>query len=97
MRLAIIAATVCCAIATIIRPQDFGGIGDGVHNDTAAMHAAVADCQSHGGCDLKIDQDLTFLTGPISLSSNTRIIVAGAILAAPIEQVVIIFYQVHVC
>ena len=96
MRLLIIAATISCAVATVIRPQDFGGIGDGVHNDTIAMRAAIAGCESHGGCDFKVDKGLTFLTGPISLPSNTRLIVAGTLLAAPIEQVVTISVHTHI-
>ena len=88
VKLLLIAAMMSSAVATIIRPQDFGGIGDGVHNDTVAMRTAVAACSAHGGCDLEINQGFIFLTGPISLPSNSRIIVAGTLLAAPIQQVV---------
>ena len=84
----LVAAMTTSAVATVIRPQDFGGIGDGVHNDTVAMRKAVAACSAHGGCVLEINQGLVFLTGPISLPSNSRIMVAGTLLAAPIQQVI---------
>ena len=84
----LIATMMTSTVATIIRPQDFGGIGDGVHNDTVAMRTAVAACRAHGGCDLEINQGFIFLTGPVLLPSNSRIIVAGTLLAAPIQQVI---------
>jgi polygalacturonase len=74
--------------STTVRPQDFGAVGDGMHNDTTAVREAFAKCAALGGCDLIID-DGVFLTGPVQVSSgNTRLIFGGngTLLAAPRDQ-----------
>ena len=42
-----------------VRPQDFGAVGDGVHNDTDAVRAAVGHCASVGGCDLVFENGVS--------------------------------------
>jgi polygalacturonase len=68
-----------------VYPQSFGAVGDGVHNDTGAVRAAVAHCAGlgEGGCDLVFTNG-TFLTGPFTVpGSNSRLFVdAGATVAA---------------
>ena len=79
---------VCALLAQgwpVVRPQDFGAVGDGVHDDTAAMNASIAHCRSAGGCDIVLDGGV-FLTGPLTLPSpHARIYISanGTLRAAP--------------
>jgi polygalacturonase len=80
------------AAAAVFRPQAYGAKGDGKHNDTAAVLAAVAACEAcavagQGGCSLLFEGG-SFLTGPIVLPSHSTITVAAGatLMAAPMGQ-----------
>ena len=66
----------------VVRPQDFGAVGDGKHNDTDALLRSVAACSSSsagGSCDLVIANG-TFLTGPMDFTGvapQTRLVLDG--------------------
>ena len=69
-----------------LRPQDFGAIGNGTHDDTAAMLATLNACIKLNGCDLIIDSNYTFLTGPLTLPTNIDLELNGRILALPMHE-----------
>jgi polygalacturonase len=57
---------------------DYGGVGDGVTDNTAAFAAAIAACANGGGGRVVVPAG-TFFTGPIELTSNINLYVsAGA-------------------
>ena len=60
----------------------FGGVGDGVHDDTQAVRSAVAAVQNHGYGHVIFDAGKTFLTGAFNLTSNTYLDIQGTILAS---------------
>lgn len=73
------------------RPQTFGALADGKHNDTAAVVAAAAACSVSAargdGCSLLFSGG-AFLTGPFVLPSHSVVTVAkgATLLAVPMEQ-----------
>ncbi len=53
----------------------YGGVGDGTTDNTAAFAKAIADCASRGGGRV-VTPAGTFFTGPIELKSNINLYVA---------------------
>lgn len=50
--------------------DDFGAVGDGVTNDTAAVEAAQAALIAQGGGELLFTRDKTYLFGPVEMASG---------------------------
>ena len=55
----------------------FSAIGDGIHDDTAAIRSALAQCDS-----VLLPKRRAFLTAPLNLSSNQVLVVDGTLLAS---------------
>lgn len=64
---------------------DYGAVGDGSHNDAAAIQAAIDACTSSGGGRVLVPAGRTFLTGLIEIKSNVELhLEAGStILSSP--------------
>jgi len=78
-------STVPAILSRIVEPtfQNFdcdithyGGVGDGVTDNTAAFAAAITDCVRGGGGRVVVPAG-TFFTGPIELQSNINLYVAS--------------------
>ena len=61
----------------------YGGVGDGVTDNTAAFASAIADCVSKGGgrvvAPLGDAASTTYFTGPIELKSNINLYVPAGV------------------
>jgi polygalacturonase len=79
------------AIAARVRPPrfpdrefpvtDYGAVGDGTADCTAAIRAAIEDCAAHGGGHVTVPEG-TYATGPVRLRSGVDLhLRAGATLA----------------
>ena len=55
----------------------FGAVGDGKHDDTRAIRAALAQCDS-----VRLPDGKAFLTGPLNLTSDQMLVVDGTLLAS---------------
>lgn len=80
---------VSCAGSYVVTPQQFGAVGDGVHDDTAAIQAAVDYCfgpanNPHSAANAHKNQPLYFpsgvysITSPIVFTSVHGGVIAGA-------------------
>ncbi|HQO35159.1 MAG TPA: glycosyl hydrolase family 28 protein, partial [bacterium] len=66
--------------------RDFGAQGDGTHNDTAAVQAAIDSCAAMGGGMVRFSAG-TYLCGSLHLTSRVSLFLdAGAVLKASPEQ-----------
>lgn len=62
---------------------DFGALGDGLHNDSTSIQAAIDTCHSIGGGRVVLPKDHIFISGTIVLKSNVDFhIEEGAVLMA---------------
>src|SRR5262245_48140035 len=52
--------------------RTFGAVGNGTTDDSAAIKKAIAACEAAGGGTVNVPAG-TYLTGPISLSSNMNL------------------------
>ena len=52
-------------------------VGDGLASDTLALRSALAACS-----EVVLPAGRTFLTGPLNLTSNQRLVVQGTLLAS---------------
>ena len=70
--------------SAIFRASDYGAVGDGATNNTAALQAAIAAARSAGGGTVELTPAAAaYLSGPLTLSSNLALQVdAGATLQA---------------
>jgi polygalacturonase len=61
----------------------YGGVGDGVTDNTTAFASAIADCVAKGGgrvvAPLGAGSSATFFTGPIELKSNINLYVPAGV------------------
>lgn len=67
----------------IYRAADFGAVGDGTHNDTAAIQAAVDACNENGGGRVLLEGGHTYRCGTLILKSYVELhLEMGAVLKA---------------
>ncbi len=67
----------------VYRVNDFGAVGDGVHNDTAALQAAVDACSAGGGGRVLLEGGRTYRCGTLVLRSYVELhLEMGAVLKA---------------
>ena len=67
-----------------IRDPPYSAVGDGVHDDTLALRAALAAIAgSASGGALLLPAPYTFLSQALNLTSNLALLVEGTLLAAP--------------
>ncbi len=52
---------------------NFGGIGDGLKDESIALQKTIDSCHQNGGGTVLIPAGLTFLTGPFYLKSNVTL------------------------
>ncbi|MBM7540706.1 glycosyl hydrolase family 28 protein [Amphibacillus cookii] len=52
--------------------SDFGGIADGIHDNTKAFHQAISHCDQQGGGKIIIEDGI-WLTGPLKLKSKIEL------------------------
>jgi hypothetical protein len=64
--------------ADVVNVKDFGAVGDGVTDDTAAIQAAADKVRDNGGGVLYIPAGEYKQNGGVALSSNTEIFAYGA-------------------
>ena len=57
----------------IYRVNDFGAAGDGSHNDTAAIQAAIDTCWKNGGGKVVLDGGRTYRAGTLVLRSHVEL------------------------
>ena len=69
--------TVLDKLRDVVSVKDFGAVGDGVTDDTAAIQAAITYVNSLGGGTVYLPQGDYIITAPISIYSNIRFIGAG--------------------
>ena len=55
----------------------YAAVGDGIVNDAPAIHRALLDCD-----EVVLPEGGTYLTGPLNLTSNQRLVVDGTLLAS---------------
>lgn len=55
----------------------FDAVGDGIHDDTAALRQALEECDS-----VLLPKGKSFLTSPLNISSNQILVVDGTLLAS---------------
>lgn len=61
--------------------MDFGAVGDGCHNDTAAVQAAIDACHENGGGKVVLDGGRTYRAGALILRSYVELhLEMGAVL-----------------
>lgn len=61
--------------------MDFGAVGDGSHNDTAAVQAAIDTCHENGGGRVVLEGGRTYRTGTLILRSYVELhLEMGAVL-----------------
>lgn len=67
----------------IYRAADFGAVGDGTHNDTAAIQVAVDACNENGGGRVLLESGHTYRCGTLVLKSYVELhLEMGAVLKA---------------
>jgi polygalacturonase len=75
------------AVATLTEcnVMHYGAAGDGKHNDTAALQAAISACASRGSSTVVFPAGHTFLTYPlvIDTTANLSLSIQGTIVFAP--------------
>lgn len=57
----------------VFNVMDYGAVGDGVHNETAAFRAALHAAGQNGGGKVYVPRGRYMLTGELILSPNTLI------------------------
>ncbi len=63
--------------------RDYGAVGDGTHNDTSAIQAAVDKCSSNGGGQVLLAGNRTYRSGTVILRSNVEFYIEkGTVLKA---------------
>jgi polygalacturonase len=69
--------------------KDYGAVGDGVHDDAAAIQKAIDACNSAGGGRVLVPAGNTYMAGPFDLKSQTEFYVEtnAKLLANPDERV----------
>lgn len=76
------AAAADAASPGVFNVLDYGAVGDGVTNDSAAIRAAIRAVTAAGGGTLLLPAAHTFLCGAINLTDNTVMQLEGTFLAS---------------
>ena len=80
----------CCAVHSAValahgatfNVRDYGAVGDGKADDTAAVRKAAGALASVGGGKLLFPSSFSFITGSFNLTSNAELAVEGTILGS---------------
>lgn len=65
----------------IYNVDNYGALGDGIHNDTAAIQSAIDDCHKNGGGRVILNGGKTYRSGTLILPSYTELhLETGAVL-----------------
>lgn len=68
-------------VTMLYKVLDFGALGDGSHNDSSAIQAAIDTCHANGGGRVLLSGGHTFRTGSLVLRSNVELhLEMGAVL-----------------
>lgn len=78
-----VATTVQAKLRETVSVKDFGAVGDGVANDTAAIQAA---CTSAKTVTFESSADNYLVTGTITLSNGTTLLLRGATITQATDQ-----------
>ena len=70
----------------VFNPLDFGAVGDGVHNDTAALQSAIDACSAAKGL-VFLPSDHIFRTGSLLLRSDVTLFISSGstLLGSPVH------------
>jgi len=79
----LLCAASAAAPGSVFDVRAFGAVGDGTHDDTAAVRAALAAAAANGASTVLFPAGLVFLTGAFNLSSDLVLEVQGTIRAWP--------------
>ena len=65
----------------IYNVHDYGAVGDGIHNDTTALQAAIDACYNNGGGQVVLSGGHTYRSGALKLNSYVELhLETGAVL-----------------
>jgi len=80
------AAASAAAPGSLFDVRSFGAVGDGTHDDTGAVRAALAAAAAAGPSTVLFPAGFTFLTGAFNLSSDLVLEVQGTVKAWPTSE-----------
>jgi polygalacturonase len=70
--------------AVDVTPEQYGAVGDGQHDDTAALRAALAACSKPGASPCRVRLEKSYASGPLQVgSSATELYITGTLAMLP--------------